>query len=282
MVFTLGLVSILANDCRYEVTYGVIAMSDLCELFGRYFDVITDDTSWVADEAFKLRYQVYCIEQGFEDASQFKDKREFDDFDCRSAHAIIRHKPSGNTAATLRLVLPDPENLHTPFPIEQHCGDYARLVSPILQGVPRDSIAEISRFAISKDFKRRFGEAGTVAGIGPDRDKYFEQDVGGKRVIPHLILGLFAAVFRMSVERKITHWYAVMDLSLLRLLSRFGIDFVPVGDMVDYHGLRQPCLGNVEEAVNKLWEKHLDAWNLVTVDGALWPAPSNETFGVIR
>ena len=255
-------------------------MSELCELFSRYFDVITDDESWVADEAFKLRYQIYCIEQGFEDASQFKDQREFDNFDCRSAHAIIRHRPSGNTAATLRLVLPDPDNLQILFPIETHCSDYARLVSSLLRGVPRHSIAEISRFAISKDFKRRFGEAGTVAGIGPDHEKYLGKDLGGKRVIPHLILGLFAAVFRMSVERNITHWYAVMDLSLLRLLSRFGIDFIPVGDMVDYHGLRQPCFGIVEEAVNKLWTKHLDAWKLVTLDGAIWPAPANETLRV--
>ena len=255
-------------------------MSDLCEVFNRYFDVITVDESWVVDEAFRLRYQVYCVEQGFENAAQFKDQREFDKFDCRSAHAIIRHRSSGNTAATLRLVLPDPDNPQILFPIEEYCGDYVRLVSPLLNGVPRHSIAEISRFAISKDFKRRFGEGGHVAGIGPDHDQYFKQDLGGKRVIPHLILGLFAAVFRMSIELKITHWYAVMDLSLLRLLSRFGIDFVPIGDMVDYHGLRQPCLGNVEEAVNNLWRKHLDAWKLVTVDGALWPAPAHDTLKV--
>ncbi len=255
-------------------------MSDLCEIFTRSFDVITGNESWVVDEALKLRYQVYCVEQGFEDASQFKDQKEFDDFDYRSVHAIVRHRPSGITAASLRLVLPDRDHPETPFPIEDHCGDYSRLVSPLLQGIPRHSIAEISRFAISKDFKRRIGEAGTVAGVRPGRDIYLNQDPSGKRVIPHLILGLFAAVFRMSIELKISHWYAVMDLSLLRLLNRFGIDFVPIGDMVDYHGLRQPCLGNVEEAVDKLWEKRIDAWKLVTADGALWPAPANQALRV--
>ena len=31
-------------------------MSNFCEHFSKYFDVITDDKSWVTDEAFKLRY----------------------------------------------------------------------------------------------------------------------------------------------------------------------------------------------------------------------------------
>jgi len=257
-------------------------MSNFCEIFSKYFDVITDDEPWVVDEALKLRYQVYCVEQGFEDSSQFKDQREFDDFDCRSAHAIVRHRPSGITAASLRLVLPDRDNPEAPFPIEEHCGDYSRLVSPLLKGVPRHLVAEISRFAISKDFKRRLGEAGTVAGVGPGHDKYFNQDPSGKRVIPHLILGLFVAIVRMSAEHNVTHWYAVMDVSLLRLLRRFGIHFVPIGDLVDYHGLRQPCFGSVDEVLAGIWNKRLDIWRLITADGAVWPAPANQALTVNR
>ncbi len=257
-------------------------MSNFCEIFSKYFDVITDDKSWVVDEAFKLRYQVYCVEQGFEDSSRFKDQREFDDFDCRSAHGIVRHPSSGITAATVRLVLPDRDNPETPFPIETHCSDSLKLVSPLLKGVPRHSIAEISRLAVSRDFKRRLGEARAVAGIGPDHDKYLKQDPGGKRVIPHLILGLFVAIFRMSAEHNITHWYAAMDLSLLRLLSRFGINFVPIGDLVDYHGLRQPCFSCVNEVVDEVWNKRIDLWNLATAEGSLWPAPANQALTVNR
>jgi N-acyl amino acid synthase of PEP-CTERM/exosortase system len=257
-------------------------MSNFCEIFSKYFDVITDDKSWVVDEAFKLRYQVYCVEQGFEDSSQFKDQREFDNFDCRSAHGIVRDPSSGITAATVRLVLPDRNNPETPFPIEQHCGDSLKLVSSLLNGVPRHSIAEISRFAVSKDFKHRLGEAGLVAGIGPDQEKYVKQDPSGRRVIPHLILGLFVAIVRMSAEHNITHWYAVMDVSLLRLLRRFGINFVPIGDLVDYHGLRQPCFGSVDEVLAGIWNKRLDIWQLITADGAVWPAPANQALMTVN
>ena len=257
-------------------------MSNLCEIFSKYFDVITDDKPWVVDEAFKLRYQVYCVEQGFEDSSHFKDEREFDDFDCRSVHGIVRHSSSGATAATVRLVLPARDNPEAPFPIEKHCSDSLELVAPLLKGVPRHSIAEISRFAVSKDFKRRLGEARHVAGIGPDQDKYVKQGPSGKRVIPHLILGLFVAIVRMSAKHDITHWYAVMDVSLLRLLSRFGIHFVPVGNLVDYHGLRQPCFGSVDEVLAGIWNSRLDIWQLITVDGSVWPAPANQALIVSR
>jgi len=248
-------------------------MSDLYEIFSRYFDVITDNRSWVVDEALKLRYQVYCVETGFENPALFKDKREFDDFDCRSAHGIVRHLTSGSIAATVRLVLPDRDNPEAPFPIEKHCNASLQLAASLLQGVPRQSIAEISRFAVSRDFKRRLGEAGSVAGAGSGHDKFVKQEPSGKRVIPHLILGLFVAIVRMSAEHNITHWYAVMDVSLLRLLNRFGINFIPIGDVVDYHGLRQPCFGCVDDVLAGIWKKRLDVWRLITVDGTVWPAP---------
>jgi len=254
-------------------------MSSLSGIFSKYFDVITDDEPWVVDEGLKLRYQVYCVEQGFEDSSRFKDKREFDDFDCRSVHGIVRHA-SGITAATVRLVLPDRDNPDAPFPVERHCGDSLELVAQLLKGVPRQSIAEISRFAVSKDFKRRLGEARHVAGIGPDQDKYVKQDPGGKRVIPHLILGLFIAIVRMSAEHNITHWYAVMDVSLLRLLSRFGINFIPIGGPVNYHGLRQPCFGSVDDVLAGIWSQRFDIWQLITADGVVWPAPSKSASGL--
>jgi len=248
-------------------------MTDLCEIFNLYFDVITDDELGVLDEALRLRYQVYCVEHDFEDPSHFKDGKESDGYDCRSVHGIVCHRSSGATAATVRLVLPDMDNLDAPFPIEKNCSDSLGMAPSLLKGIPRQSIAEISRFAVSKNFKRRLGEAGSVAGIGPDHEKYVKQDPGGKRVIPHLIVGLFVAIVKLSAEHHITHWYAVMDVSLLRLLNRFGINFMSIGAPVDYHGLRQPCFGRIDDVLAGIWNKRFDIWQLITADGAVWPAP---------
>lgn len=255
-------------------------MTDLCELFGSYFDVLTDTEPGVLDEALKLRYQVYCIEHDFEDSSRCKDEKESDDYDKRSVHGIVRHLSSGVTAATVRLVLQDNDNPEAPFPIEKNCSDSLSIDPSLLKGIPRHSIAEISRFAVSRNFKRRLGEADSPAGVGPDHEKYIVPDSHRKRVIPHLILGLFVAIVRLSAEHHITHWYAVMDVSLLRLLNRFGINFIPIGDLVDYHGLRQPCFGSVDDVLAGIWNKRFDIWQLITDDGSVWPAPAKSASGL--
>ncbi len=244
------------------------------ELFYRYFDVICNDEQDVLDEALQLRYQVYCLEQGFEEASRFPDGRESDGFDGRAVHSIVRHLDSGLTAATVRLVLPDPNEPEALFPIEENCAASIQSAASLVQGVPRASIAEISRFAVSKEFKRRLGEKGSVAGIGPDPGVYVRPDPKKVRQLPHLILGLFAAIVKMSAQHNVTHWYAVMDVSLLRLLSRFGIRFLPMGEQVDYHGFRQPCFGSIDAVLAGIWEKRPDIWQLITADGSVWPAPA--------
>ena len=249
-------------------------MTDLRDIFNSYFDVVTDDVeSDVLEEALRLRYQVYCVEHDYEDSSRFEDGKEFDDYDCRSVHGIVRHRSSGVTAATVRLVLHEKGNPDAPFPIETNCSDSLSMSPSLLTGIPRQAVAEISRFAVSRNFKRRLGEAGTVAGIGPDIEKYLNQNPSGKRVMPHLILGLFAAIVKLSALQHVTHWYAVMDVSLLRLLSRYGINFTPIGEPVDYHGLRQPCFGAVDDVLEGIWIKRHDIWQLITADGSVWPVP---------
>lgn len=255
-------------------------MINLSEIFFDYFDLAMDPEPGVVDEAARLRYQVYCIENNFEDASRCHDGREVDEYDSRSVHSIVRHRKLGITAASVRLVLSDRECPEAPFPIEKNCAASLQYGAWIPIGVPRNCVAEISRFAVSKQFKRRLGESGHPAGVGPDTERYVNPDISRGRVIPHLILGLFAAIVKMSAEHHITHWYAVMDVSLLRLLSRFGISFRPMGGLVDYHGLRQPCFGNVDEVLAGIWEKRPDIWRLITADGTVWPAPSNHVVTV--
>jgi len=45
----------------------------------------------------------------------------------------------------------------------------------------------------------------------------------------------------------LTHWYAVMAKGLYLLLKKMGILFVPIGPEINYHGLRSPYLGSIED-----------------------------------
>lgn len=250
---------------------------DIAETFYRYFEVIEANTPDLVDQTYQLRYQVYCVENAFEDPASFPDHREIDEYDgSRSVYSVIRHRQQGVITATVRLVLANDADISAPFPIENNCAESFESAGLATHLLPRAHIAEISRFAVSKNFKRRLGEAGTVAGIGPESANYTADDPSqGARVLPHLILGLFTAIVRMSAAKDVKVWYAVMEQPLLRLLTRFGIEFKPIGGLVDYHGLRQPCYGIINHVLAGIWEKRPDVWRMITDDGKVWPLPPN-------
>lgn len=245
---------------------------DLVDLFNEYFEMFPADTPELKREVFILRHQVYCLETGFENQADCQvefDQQgqavylEIDEYDDRAAHYLIRHRRTGKFAATVRLILPVAGNFEAPFPIEANSSLYEPVTDPSI----RSTLAEISRFAVSKDFKRRRGETGTLAGVTDETVVYFEHDE--RRVLPHITVSLFAATFRMAIPHGITHVYAVMEPALLRLLNRFGIVFRHIGQDIDYHGLRRPCLGIGDEIMTGIREANPPLWDLITLRGTL-------------
>jgi N-acyl amino acid synthase of PEP-CTERM/exosortase system len=245
---------------------------DLISAFNEYFELVHADTDELRKQVYLLRYQVYVLETGFEReddcicvdiAGNGRVCWEEDEFDVRSDHFLVRHRRTGVYAATARLILPDPRDASAPYPIEQHC----HLEQAVLATKMRVRLGEISRFAVSKAFKRRIGETGTLAGVAQNVDMYFEDHE--RRVLPHISLGLIAAVLRMAHDHGVSHFYAVMEPALLRLLGRFGIIFNRIGPDVDYHGKRTPCLGAIGEILPNIHSACPAVWDLITNRGEL-------------
>lgn len=231
--------------------------------YNMLFDVIAADTPALLEECFKLRYQVYCVETGFEDKEQFVDHMERDIYDDRSVSSLLIHKKTGVVAGTVRLILPPNENLLDTLPAFNVSNDLAALNEQIL---PRNKTAEISRFSISKKFRKRHYDT-HFPGI--------EENIGSltnpNRVIPHITLGLMKAIVRMSVEHGITHWSIVIEPALQRLLRKLGIYFIAVGGLVEYHGRRRTLYNEMSTVLDKMYETHHEIWAVITNYGQLWP-----------
>jgi N-acyl amino acid synthase of PEP-CTERM/exosortase system len=238
---------------------------DLAAHYGRYFDIVPATTPDLLERAYRLRYQVYCVERGFIAPADHADGLETDAYDAHAVHSLLVHRASGATCGTVRLILPDAAHPASSFPV-YGLGPAAAAMRARL---PHLTTAELSRFAISKDFRRRagegfyadFGEAGRL-GVG-----YVE-----RHLLSHITYGLMRAVLVMSLGHNITHLCAVMPTALLRLAARFGLDFEPVGAPVEYYGLRQPCCAALGDLVAGVRAARKDVWMAGTEGGRLVPS----------
>jgi len=244
---------------------------DLSAIFHSVFDVELATSTEAINEVFEVRYQVYCIDRPFEDPNCFVDNREHDSYDPRSAHALIRHRATGHSVATVRLVMAGEHPEERDFPMEAPCTHrMSRRAKEAIARARRDEIAEISRMAVSREFRKRLNEDKSVTGVS-EQASYADSD-NGKRAVPYISLGLFAAILEMSVKHGITHWMAVMEPAQLRLLKRFGVEFDHVGPLLEYHGLRRPAFTEAASLIDRIYKRRPDVWSLITDEGRYLPA----------
>jgi N-acyl amino acid synthase of PEP-CTERM/exosortase system len=240
----------------------------MSESFQAHFEMLPAVSRELKQAAFRLRYEVFCLELEYWNQEEFPNGLEIDEYDEIAEHYVIRHRRSGEVAATTRLILPDLYEPERPFPIETHSRvDYANL----LEGVPRTKIAEVSRFCVSPHYKRRLGEKHTLVGESAPSNYQPSMEVDGeRRSLPFFMITLICCLLRMSIHHEISHWLAFMEPALTRALRTMGICFVPIGPLVDYCGKRGPYLIEIEKLLDGTKEKNLIVWKMLTNNGQFW------------
>jgi N-acyl amino acid synthase of PEP-CTERM/exosortase system len=231
-----------------------IENESLFDRYNRDFRCVLADGPGLLRQAHEIRYQVYCVENPFEDPEKHPDGRETDDFDPRSAHSVLIFRPTGEAMGTVRLVLPD-ANAPPSFSVAQIL-EYYGSDSP----VPIAHTAEVSRFSISKQARPR-----------KDGAVHFRSrsTTGLRRAEPLMSLGLIQGLIRMSALHRITHWCAVMEPKMLRMLAAMGIHFIPVGALLEYHGMRQLCYCEVDTILASVRNERPSFWDVLTNGGLL-------------
>jgi len=253
--------------------------NSIIDHFDKYFEMVPAISEELKIEAYKLRYQVYCIENEFINSERYNNQLETDEYDQQSIHYLIRHRKSGDYAATTRLILPYANNPEKLFPLEQLCeiDNFA-----VMQTINRKYLGEVSRFCVSKTFKRRANEVYTLAGIGSDSADYFTSDE--RRVFPYFTLALIACVIKASHENDIHYLYATLEPAWLRFLSSLGINFIKIGPLApgNYYGERSPAVVKITDMLDSVAKKKPDIWNLLTNKGSLGQPKSHEAIQYVQ
>jgi N-acyl-L-homoserine lactone synthetase len=189
-------------------------------------------------EAKRLRYRVYCEERGYEPG---QGGLEQDEFDPNAHHILVRSRASGKVFGTVRLVMNKAHEGGLGFPMQRVCEKY--VVAPL----PAAATAEISRFALTRD---RTGISPSAAAL--------------------MRLYLIQGIVQLSGELGLTHWCAIMEKTLLRLLRSTSLYFLPVGPAIEYHGIRQPAIFTLEDGLERMRREQPLIWSFLTLDGSLW------------
>lgn len=213
-----------------------LTMASAGTTFHDYFHLVLATSPKLRAEAYRLRYDVYCREFGFEREEDCPNQLEHDEYDDQSLHCVLTHQPSGRIAGCVRLVLANPADPGAPLPFEKHCGHvlHRTVIDPA--ALPRENFGEISRLAVHSDFRRRLHEDRSPLGLNDD----MSADRGERRQFPYISLGLYLAAASTGLLMGLDGVFAMMELRLARHLTRYGIRFTQVGHVVEYHGSRAP------------------------------------------
>jgi N-acyl amino acid synthase of PEP-CTERM/exosortase system len=207
------------------------------------FSVETADRKDLVREACELRHQVYCRERAFETPKE--GEIETDDFDARARHVVLRHRASGKVIGTIRLVLMNPRVPDDSYPMQRACD------SRFLRSAPRPTTAEASRFALSKELR-----------------------IASPAAQGMLRLALVRGLVELSGQLGITHWCALMEPSLLRLLRATAMHFDAHGPLVEHHGMRQPSFTSLDAFLTRVERDQPAIWDFITDGGKFWSNPA--------
>lgn len=225
-----------------------------CDHFHTFFSVSIAETYEDISAAKRVRYQVYCNEMKTEDARQFPDGRETDVYDERAVHAVLRYKPGGCAIGTVRLIRPQGDGVQG-LPVDHLPSKPFASKSYLLNA----KLAEVSRFCVVRSMRQREGEDRHADVKWP----YQSEGLSVRRLMPNISLGLMRGIVMIARKIGVNHLCAVMDPVLLMMLRRMGVDFQPVGPLVEHHGRRQPCHRALAEISAEMKHSHRALWDIV-------------------
>jgi N-acyl-L-homoserine lactone synthetase len=167
-------------------------------------------------EAFKLRYQVYCLEKRWLRKESYPDKVEKDSMDPFSKHFIAMNA-SGTVIGTVRLILDSTRG----FPISEHPSP------PITRFEAPEEAAEISRLIVAREHRNL-----------------------------KVSIGLYRLLYAFSQQENLRKWYLTIEPIFLRWFKSKGVRFAVIGRSSFFFGDKTiPIKCNLHETFGNMQER---------------------------
>jgi len=208
---------------------------DLISHYREFFYVVRATTPELLEQAFKLRYEVYVKDCGYQFHNPYEtDEIEKDHYDERSEHCLLFHKPTNQPMGYVRLI-PYKAYCEDRLPIENFG---IRFSQQIVEQLRTHQIGEISRLSIHHSFRRRLG----------DKIYQFENNddsTESRFRVNYLPACLILACAALMTENNLKYSVALMEKRLAILIKRYGVPHKKIAHDIELNGIRAPYIMNL-------------------------------------
>lgn len=211
--------------------------------FRKYFVALPALTDELKRAAYRIRHEVYCEDLSYEPLRP--DGLETDAYDAHATHCLLKGANDERFVGCIRLVFARPDDPAQPLPFERLCADALDrgIVNPAR--LPRATIAEVSRLAVIRQYRRRRGEAARPGDINesdfgtPDRPRF-----------PYIPVGLYLGMMAQARRHGIETLFVLTEPRLASHLARLGVRLQRIGGAIEHRGMRVPSLIRVNQVID--------------------------------
>ena len=205
-------------------------------------EVLFADTKDLLEQAYRIRYRVYCEEFGFEQEAEQSPGLEIDQFDSFSHHYLIRCKATEQFVGTIRMVLPR-SGSDGRLPIEEKFGGMISQGDWHPSNCCKSEQAEIGRLAVLKEYRN-------LTLQNPELPRSL-------RLTPIVVIALYLAVAaECRLNQRLQRAYLIVEPRLARHLKTLGVCFEQIGPGVNFRGKRAPFV-MLRENWNESFKGHI-------------------------
>jgi N-acyl amino acid synthase of PEP-CTERM/exosortase system len=256
------------TDMRFHVGLKEKLKAELFyTVFDKLFDIVHADTQELKNEAHRVRYQVFCVEnQGFEDPAAHPDGLERDEFDDNADHVLLFYKPLGRAIGTVRVIKPREDNWKNSFPLQDLSDSpFLHTKEMVMQS------CEFSRFCISRelrqDAKNHMRRLSNIFEFNADEPFSFYEKPLVKTVLSAAPLGLVRGGFELTMKNKALNVFGCMENRHITGLRNAGMIMNPIDNEIDFHGKRIPFHGNILEIYDHTIVQQHALWKMLSKKG---------------
>jgi N-acyl amino acid synthase of PEP-CTERM/exosortase system len=198
-------------------------------MLNKRYEVILADTDESKKDHFNLRYQVYCVEKGFEEPEKFADNQEIDEYDDNAVHFLVRCRLTNRYVGTFRLVIDKLSRL----PVHEHA-----TIDPAHLSDPDTLAAEFSRLTILRPFQNL-------------QTKTEQELVDSDCCI--LTSAVYAGI-EYARKKGATNLVFLCRRSLPRVVAKLGLNILRIGPASEHRGIRYPYRIPLEYSLQRTFE----------------------------